>query len=299
MTEPVRRSRNTEDRSEVRDDATLSGVLFAVVVSSPSGSEQQRFVFDKPEITIGRVPGNDVVLPHGSVSRRHARIVIKEEKFILVDLRSTNGTFVNGRRITSPLVITEHDHLSIGDLRISVEEEEAPTTEWFPAPSLDPVEERLLAAIAARDHASRIVYADWLEERGDAARAEFLRLQDRLLGVSPEDPAFRAGRERLEVLARDLDVDWRHAVGRPAIEGCLSFQLQCPKEWDALAPTTREGVRHCDACAQPVFYCATIEEARMHARMGDCVAIDAGVRRRPGDLVDERRLMMGAMVPPR
>ena len=274
--------------------ATLVEV-FAVVVSTSSGPDQ-RFVFDKAEITIGRVQGNDLVLPNAGVSRRHARVVIKDNRFILVDLRSTNGTFVNGRRLVSPMVIAEHDLITIGEIRLSLEEEEGPTTEWFPAPALDPVEERLIAAIAARDQASRVVYADWLEERGEVARAEFLRIQDRLLGVSPDDPEFRAGRERLEELAQGLDVEWRMAVGRPAIEGCLTFQVACPKEWGSLAGTSRDAVRFCDSCAQQVFYCESIEEARAHARMGDCVAIDAAVRRSPDDLDDGRRVVMGTMV---
>ena len=260
----------------------------------------QRFVFEKAEITIGRVPGNDLVLPHGSVSRRHARIVIKNERFILVDLKSTNGTFVNGRRLTSPLVISEHDQIAIGQLRLTIEDEEAPTTEWVPAPPLDPMEEELIAAVAARDHASRVVYADWLEGRGEATRAEFLRIQDRLAGLSADDPAFRAGRERLEALAPELDVEWRFAVARPAIEGCLALELACPREWGSLAPTGRPHVRACDACARQVYYCESLAEARLHARRGDCVAIDVGVRRRPGDL-DETSpaIMMGAYVPRR
>jgi uncharacterized protein (TIGR02996 family) len=253
-------------------------------------------VFDKQEITIGRVTGNDVVLPHGSVSRRHARIVIKDEKFILVDLRSTNGTSVNGRRLTSPLVITEHDLISIGEVRISVEEEDPPTTEWFPAPVLDPVEERLIAAIAARDQASRIVYADWLEGRGELERAEFLRIQDRLIGASPDDPVFHEGRARLEELARGLDLEWRYAVGRPAIEGCLAFELPCPKEWGSLAPTGRDDVRFCDACSQHVYYCDDIEQARSYARGGNCVAVDVAVPRLPDDLSAPRMIRMGRPV---
>lgn len=269
--------------------------MFAVVVSSSSGPEQ-RFVFDKLEITIGRVPGNDLVLPHVGVSRRHARLVVKDGKLILLDLKSTNGTFVNGRRIATPIVITRRDLIAIGEIRISIEEEEEeedPTNVWYPAPPLDPVEERLIAAIAARDQASRGVYADWLEEHGEGARAEFLRIQDRLLGASPDDPGFRAGRERLEELARGIDVEWRIAVGRPAIEGCLAFQLRCPREWGSLAPTGRDTERFCEACAQKVFYCESIEEARGHARRGACVAIDAAVGRWPGDLVEPRAMMMG------
>lgn len=274
-------------------------MLFAVVVWSES-EPPQRFVFERAELAIGRVTGNDLVLPHASVSRRHARIAIKNGRFILVDLKSTNGTFVNGRRITSPLVITPHDEIGIGQLRLALEDEDAPTTEWAPAPPLDPVEARLLAAVAARDHASRAVYADWLEEQGEAGRAEFLRLQDRLLGMGADDPAFRAGRERLEVLACDLDVEWRYAVSRPAIEGCLALELACPKEWGSLAPTDRSDVRSCEACGRRVYFCESIVDARARARRGDCVAIDLAIRRRPGDLEETSpAIVMGAFVPRR
>src|SRR5436190_10241314 len=86
------------------------------------GGEQRRMVFNKPEVTIGRVQGNDIVLPKGNVSKRHARIVLKDGKFIIVDLKSTNGTYVNGRKITSPLVVKGSDKIYIGDFILSIEE---------------------------------------------------------------------------------------------------------------------------------------------------------------------------------
>src|SRR5882672_1946997 len=86
------------------------------------GGEQRRMVFNKPEVTIGRVQGNDIVLPKGNVSKRHARIVLKDGKFIIVDLKSTNGTYVNGRKITSPLVVKDSDKIYIGDFILSIEE---------------------------------------------------------------------------------------------------------------------------------------------------------------------------------
>jgi pilus assembly protein CpaF len=189
-------------------------VLLALSVSSSSGL-QQRLVLEKAEITVGRVQGNDVILPHASVSRRHARIVVRHGKIILVDLRSTNGTFVNGRRLASPLVVNEHDEIAIGEFRISVEEEDAPTLEWFPAPPLDPVEAQLIAAMRDGDRAARAVYADWLEERGEHARAELLRLWDHLLGLPPDDPGHGAARAQLGELARGVSADWRDDVGWP------------------------------------------------------------------------------------
>ena len=95
--------------------------MFTVIVTE-KGGDQKRLDFDKPEITIGRVQGNDIILPKGNVSKRHSRIVLKDGKFIIVDLKSTNGTYVNGRKITSPLVIKDSDKIYIGDFIITVEE---------------------------------------------------------------------------------------------------------------------------------------------------------------------------------
>src|SRR5256885_2189481 len=95
--------------------------MFAIVVNE-KGGEQKRLEFDKPEVTIGRVQGNDIILPKGNVSKRHSRIVLKDSKFIIVDLKSTNGTYVNGRKITSPLVVKGSDKIYIADFILSIEE---------------------------------------------------------------------------------------------------------------------------------------------------------------------------------
>src|SRR4051795_9257459 len=98
--------------------------MFAITISE-KGGETRRLEFDKPEITIGRVQGNDIILPKGNVSKRHSRIVLKDGKFIIVDLKSTNGTYVNGRKITSPIVVKGSDKVYIGDFVITIDEQGA------------------------------------------------------------------------------------------------------------------------------------------------------------------------------
>src|SRR5512139_1128322 len=98
--------------------------MFTIIIQE-KGGEQRRMVFNKPEVTIGRVQGNDIVLPKGNVSKRHARIVLKDGRFIVVDLKSTNGTYVNGRKITSPLVVKPGDKIYIGDFILTIEQEGA------------------------------------------------------------------------------------------------------------------------------------------------------------------------------
>ncbi len=63
------------------------------------------------ECTIGRAPENAIAVPDGSVSSKHARIVRAEDGFLIEDLQSRNGTYVNGER-----VIEGQRKLADGDL---------------------------------------------------------------------------------------------------------------------------------------------------------------------------------------
>src|SRR5687768_9799852 len=107
--------------------------MFTVVITEKGGA-QRRMEFDKNEVTIGRVQGNDIILPKGNVSKRHSRIVLKDNRFIVVDLKSTNGTYVNGRKITSPLVVKAGDKIYIGDFILTLEEGQAAYDEPMATP---------------------------------------------------------------------------------------------------------------------------------------------------------------------
>lgn len=99
--------------------------MFAVIIHE-KGGQPRRQEFTKSEVTIGRVQGNDIILPKQNVSKRHSRVVVKDGKFIIVDLKSTNGTYVNGRKIASPMVIKQSDKIYIGDFILSAESMERP-----------------------------------------------------------------------------------------------------------------------------------------------------------------------------
>jgi uncharacterized protein (TIGR02996 family) len=257
--------------------------VFVVEINGPEG-ESRRVQIDGAEATIGRHSSSDVQLPRGNVSKRQARIVRRDDAIIVIDLKSTNGTYVNGKKITSPfIVVHEHDKIYIGDYLIVVRGDDLEPTVERPLPpylARDPVEQRLLTGIAERDEASRVVYADWLEDRGELERAEFLRIQQEIVVSSPDEPRVEALTSRLRELAASIDVPWRTRVARPPIEHCpVAFELQCPKEWGKLEPTDRDGVRYCGSCKKTVHYAPTVADARRHAQRGNCVAIDiAGIR---------------------
>lgn len=94
--------------------------VFAIVISEKGGAER-RETYDRPEISVGRVQGNDLMLPKGNVSKRHARLIFRDGRFIVTDLNSTNGTYVNRRRISQATIVREGDRIYIGDFVLRIE----------------------------------------------------------------------------------------------------------------------------------------------------------------------------------
>ena len=66
-------------------------------------------------ITIGREAFNDIVIYDPEASRRHAQISFQEERYVIEDLGSTNGTYVNGRRLNSATPLHNGDVIEIGE----------------------------------------------------------------------------------------------------------------------------------------------------------------------------------------
>src|SRR5262249_41281081 len=56
-----------------------------------------------------------------NISKKHTKIVVKDGKIIVLDLKSTNGTYVNGKKLAGPQVITPTDKVYIGDFILNVE----------------------------------------------------------------------------------------------------------------------------------------------------------------------------------
>lgn len=88
------------------------------------GGPSRTETFDKEEVTIGRVQGNDIILAKGNISKRHSRIVLKDGKLVIQDLKSTNGTYVNGKKISDLQVIKSTDKVYIGDFTLQVERQD-------------------------------------------------------------------------------------------------------------------------------------------------------------------------------
>ena len=74
------------------------------------------------EIIVGRSPKSDIHLPVDNVSRRHARILFRNEEYHIEDLNSTNGLYVNGIRVEK-CALRNNDQIEIGGVKILFREE--------------------------------------------------------------------------------------------------------------------------------------------------------------------------------
>lgn len=73
------------------------------------------FPLEGDQLTIGRDSTNGVAINDAEVSRKHARMMFQGGKYVLEDLGSTNGTFVNGQRLAGPVVLKPGDVISLGE----------------------------------------------------------------------------------------------------------------------------------------------------------------------------------------
>lgn len=73
------------------------------------------FPLEKSEVYIGRDVANDVFINDAEVSRRHARLVQQGGAYLIEDLGSTNGTYVNGQRISGPSPLRPGDSVYLGE----------------------------------------------------------------------------------------------------------------------------------------------------------------------------------------
>src|SRR5258708_380210 len=97
--------------------------MFTIIISEKGGAEC-REALERNEVNVGRVQGNDLMLPKGNVSKHHARLLYRDGRFIVTDLKSTNGTYVNGRKISQATIVREGDKIYIGDFVLRLETEQ-------------------------------------------------------------------------------------------------------------------------------------------------------------------------------
>lgn len=157
----------------------------------PAGADLVQLTVER--LTIGRAPGNDIVLADdGQVSRTHAVLERLGAGWSVRDVSSRNGTFVNGTRVSGETRVGPGDELRIGRTRIVLRAERTAddpgmTEAQAPPPQLTPRERDVLIALFApmaspemfTEPAStrQIAQALWVSEA--AVKQHLLRLYDK------------------------------------------------------------------------------------------------------------------------
>ncbi len=90
------------------------------VINGPRELKGTKVAITGP-VVIGRTPGADIVIADDFISSQHARVVPSGEDAVLEDLGSTNGTVLNGQRLTAPQQLRPGDAIDIGSVKLKVD----------------------------------------------------------------------------------------------------------------------------------------------------------------------------------
>jgi RsiW-degrading membrane proteinase PrsW (M82 family) len=88
-----------------------------LIAVSTRGEEALACILNRAEIFVGRTLNNDFVIEHPSVSKRHAQITAVNGHHVVTDLGSSNGTFINGQRITTTAKLEDGCEVRFGRAR--------------------------------------------------------------------------------------------------------------------------------------------------------------------------------------
>ena len=140
---------------------------------------------NKPLITMGRAPENDIQILAKSVSRRHAHILFEEGKPVIEDLGSSNGTKVNGVRVNRA-VLNDGDLIDLGGVRLAffLKEEPAVAPEFTHTIKQLPIPDALREKMVSGNQLGLIfpTTRELIEACYDVSR-EFIERRD----MAPED----------------------------------------------------------------------------------------------------------------
>jgi pSer/pThr/pTyr-binding forkhead associated (FHA) protein len=95
-------------------EVTMAPANFQLVMQS-GPTPGKSYPLDKNEIFIGRDINNDIVISDAEISRKHCRLALQGGGYVVEDLGSTNGCFVNGQRLMGPHGLTSGELMMLGE----------------------------------------------------------------------------------------------------------------------------------------------------------------------------------------
>lgn len=207
-------------------------------------------------MTVGRASSCDIAVQHPSVSRVHARLTMGAAGCRVSDLVSSNGTFVNGIRITGDADVRDGDAIAFGEVNIKVTAPPPPKPAPAPAPYTDPGGRGALDVTLLEQPGTLFWRVDAKEPPNTGIRA---RDPHRLINLLSEAAkALMLHGSLNDILGRVVDLAVEHLSAERAVlmltdaSGNLTVQVQRPdpKTQSALTPATG-GLHAADIFAVP------------------------------------------------
>lgn len=109
----------------------------AKLVILNQGMTGRTFDLNVERTTVGRIEENTFQIADGSVSSRHAEIILKGEEILIKDIGSTNGTFINNEKITEQ-ILKPGQTLRFGQVELKIDDGKPVTAAPAPAPASTP-----------------------------------------------------------------------------------------------------------------------------------------------------------------
>ncbi len=106
------------ERVAVQENGLAGAGAATLEVIGQDGAVLRRVVLPADAVMIGRRAASGVMLADPEVSRRHARVEYIAPRYYVSDLGSTNGTFVNGRKVNGRHPLTDGDTIDVGQTRL-------------------------------------------------------------------------------------------------------------------------------------------------------------------------------------
>ncbi len=162
--------------------------LAKITWDDPTNNERREFVLvEGATASIGRSSANDISIPERHVSRQHAVIQYRDGVFMIADLGSANGTFVNDRRLTDPFPLAHGDvirlYVPVLDFSAYVtaeDEENARKTGSLIVPALDIGIPKLLVTTGVQEGTEFPLYKEVLTVGRSTRESSWdISLQDR------------------------------------------------------------------------------------------------------------------------
>jgi serine phosphatase RsbU (regulator of sigma subunit) len=180
-------------------------VAFLELKSGPRSGD--RVTLRPGRITIGRHPACDLVIDLSAVSRQHAAVVMQDGQVMLEDLRSRNGTLLNGRPLSAPHRLSHGDQIQICEQVLVFHSGERPTAAGGPGSSsiFDSHTSLFDEVIEAGDHDSIIVSQLAVHEHASGEDPGAEHAEAKLRAVIGLNRAIGASLSLDEVLPRLLD----------------------------------------------------------------------------------------------